>query len=763
MSGPSRPNRPSIPPGSACPVCGSMLHAEDWHYEGADESYEEFTPTPGLRPSAKTTAPRTAPKSTSATPAKTPPGAKSAPTKSAAKPAAPPPAARVMPTRAGVKPAPQPRSAKLKNFAWHDKFVYTEKGTLKATAGNVQLILNYDPMWRDVLAYDEFADCIVTTKKPPWAKFAHLVVAGGVQMGDWTDHDTLLLAAWLGMEYQLSVTSSVAFEGATAASKTRAIHPVRDWIVGLKTSLMGAAWLKVNGKKMAARKHAKNPTPTALDTWLVRICGCEDTPYIRAVGAKFLIGLVARVMKPGCKLDTLPVFEGPQGVLKSTMLRLLCTGHRDADPEDWFLDTQVELGTKDSYQILRRKWLVELAELASMRRTDHLHMKQYVSQQIDTYRPSYGRQTISKRRQCGFAATTNDEKYLKDDTGARRFWPVPVGVIDLNQLTKERDLLWIEALARYEAGESWWLDTPELVEAHGEMVEARRAADPFEGQIAQWLATLPLDQQYTGVSTRQVIERWQPIDAISQKPRAVDWGKTNRQDEVRAGGLLTNAGWRYKRRVTLTGNARGWRYSLYPRESVDILADGSIIERGTGRVIRGTVSGSNLRPMRDNMDLDDPTVKAPGAKKTPVGGKRPAPVTAAKTTNTTKMVKGPAGAKRAAGDKTKDSAGGTAGGRSRSGTGMVGIPSAGNPTMITAGLMNGRAQQDRESHKRDLLAALATLNDNEGTLLAIAGALPENHPLAGRRPAVESILTLLRSDGLVTASLVGKFRVYKLK
>jgi hypothetical protein len=708
-----------------------MLHGEDWHYEGNDESYEEFTPAPGLRP-AKTIAKTSVPKPPAAA-AK--PIAKSSPSTgkpvAPAKPAPAAPAAKVMPTRAGIKPAPQARNQKLKNFAWHSSFVYTEKGTLKTTAGNVALILNYDPMWRDVLAYDEFADCIVTTKKPPWAKYPHLIPARGVNTGDWTDDDTIRLAAYLGMDYQLSVTSAVAYEGAMGASKVRAIHPVCDWLRGLKTSPVGSAWLKTNGKKLAARKTAKNPAPTPLDTWLVRICGCEDTPYIRAVGAKFLIGLVARVMKPGCKLDTLPVFEGPQGVLKSTMLRLLCTGHRDADPEDWFLDTQVELGTKDSYQILRRKWLVELAELASMRRTDHLHMKQYVSQQIDTYRPSYGRQTVSKRRQCGFAATTNDEKYLKDDTGARRFWPVPVGTIDLNQLAKERELLWIEALVRFEAGETWWLDTPELVEAHGEMVEARRAADPFEGQLAQWLGTLPLDQQYTGVSTRQVIERWQPIDSISQKPRAVDWGKTNRQDEVRAAQLLRNAGWRYKRRVTLTGGARGWRYSLYPRENVDILADGSIIERATGRVIRGSAPEGNLRPLRDNVD-------EPVEPKTPAGAKKAA-------TKKPAMDKG----KGTAGDK------GAAGGPSRS----VGGSSGG---LITASLLPDRVRQDREANKRDVLAALAGLNDGEGTVLAVTGALPDNHRLAGRRSAVEALLTMLRADGKVTAQTVGSFRIFRI-
>jgi hypothetical protein len=229
-----------------------MLHGEDWHYEGNDESYEEFTPAPGLRP-AKTIAKTSVPKPPAAA-AK--PIAKSSPSTgkpvAPAKPAPAAPAAKVMPTRAGIKPAPQARNQKLKNFAWHSSFVYTEKGTLKTTAGNVALILNYDPMWRDVLAYDEFADCIVTTKKPPWAKYPHLIPARGVNTGDWTDDDTIRLAAYLGMDYQLSVTSAVAYEGAMGASKVRAIHPVCDWLRGLKTSPVGSAW----GPRTPTRSYA---------------------------------------------------------------------------------------------------------------------------------------------------------------------------------------------------------------------------------------------------------------------------------------------------------------------------------------------------------------------------------------------------------------------------------------------------------------------------------------------------------------------------
>ena len=143
------------------------------------------------------------------------------------------------------------------------------------------------------------------------------------------------------------------------------------------------------------------------------------TAYLRSVGPKWLIAAVARIYRPGLQGRPRIVFEGPQGVGKSTCLRILAG-------DEWFADEIADLGTKDSAQDLRGKWIVELAEVAALRRAALERMKAFISRNVDHYRPSYGRRSMDFPRQCVFAGTTNADAYLADETGNRRFWPVKV-------------------------------------------------------------------------------------------------------------------------------------------------------------------------------------------------------------------------------------------------------------------------------------------------------------------------------------------------
>ena len=165
--------------------------------------------------------------------------------------------------------------------------------------------------------------------------------------------------------------------------------------------------------------------------------GVPDSPFVRAVGAKWMISAVARIFKPGCKADCALILEGLQGLGKSTAARVI------ADP--WFSDEIAEFGSKDAAMQLSGVWVIELAELDSMNRAGVDVVKSFISRSNDRFRPPYGRRVTEVRRQCVFVGTVNGNDYLKDETGGRRFWPVQCESIDIDALRRNRTQLWAEA------------------------------------------------------------------------------------------------------------------------------------------------------------------------------------------------------------------------------------------------------------------------------------------------------------------------------
>lgn len=215
-----------------------------------------------------------------------------------------------------------------------------------------------------------------------------------------------------------------------------------------------------------------------LDRWLTTYLDAKDNALTREFGRKTLIAGVRRVRQPGCKFDTVLVLEGEQGRGKSTALAIL------AGDLEYFTDQDIfHLPSKEQRENIAGKWIVELAELAGLRRTENERSKSFITRQFDRGRNAYARFGGDQPRRCVMIGTTNPDEYLNDPTGNRRFWPVKVGSVDLKALRRDRDQLWAEAAYAEAADEGLTLD-PELYADAGARQAARLEFDPWEDKLA---------------------------------------------------------------------------------------------------------------------------------------------------------------------------------------------------------------------------------------------------------------------------------------
>lgn len=150
---------------------------------------------------------------------------------------------------------------------------------------------------------------------------------------------------------------------------------------------------------------------------------------------------------------------------------------------DWFTDELADLGTKDAALQVHGPWIIELAELDAMSRSEASRIKALISRQTDRFRPPHGRHLIEVPRDSVFVGTVNPDTYLKDEIGGRRFWPIRCSAIKIEELRRDRDQLWAEAVERFKAGESWWIDSKELIAAAAEEQRERYDRDPWQSLI----------------------------------------------------------------------------------------------------------------------------------------------------------------------------------------------------------------------------------------------------------------------------------------
>jgi len=350
---------------------------------------------------------------------------------------------------------------------WRDKLLCAATGAVKAVRENLVLALDGMPLpdggilagieeARGVIAFNEFTNNVEKTADTPW----------GTRAGVWEEVDELEMGNWLTREHYLPSMPRGTLEEAVAMVAWRhRYHPVRAEFEALR-----GTW----------------DQEKRLGTWLARACMEEDEldaglqGYLARVGTWLLMGICARIIQPGCKFDFMTIFEGPQGVGKSTLAKVLGGEH--------FADTGLVLGEKDSYQNLQGVLIYEWGELDALSKADVRKVKQFISSQKDRFRASFDRRPKDYPRQVVFIGTTNEDHYLVDQTGNRRFWPVRINRhIDLEWVRANRQQLFAEALAYLDAGERFHPSPREQRELFDPQQQQRQVEDAIQAAVLRYL------------------------------------------------------------------------------------------------------------------------------------------------------------------------------------------------------------------------------------------------------------------------------------
>lgn len=336
------------------------------------------------------------------------------------------------------------------------------KGNKQVTVNNFVNAFKSDPLLNGLLAYDMLKETIVFTRPSFTAK--------GSKKGDLVN-DTDISIIKGRIERMHGIYNDAKLNDAIEqVSSDNAFHPIKLYLESL-------TWDGV----------------PRIDTFLVEYMGAEDNAYTREAFRKMLLAAVTRIYEPGRKFDTALVFYSEQGAGKSTLIQRLSKG--------WFNDSLTNLSGKESYEAIQFAWLVELAELSALRKSDVEAVKNFISKREDTYRGAYARRVKTHKRQCVFFGSTNDDEFLKDATGNRRFFPVAVKRTRKTHIIFEPkfdaivDQLWAEAMEGYMLGEALTLSDEAEAIAGGTREEFTERT-PIQGLIEEYLDRLfPADYE----------------------------------------------------------------------------------------------------------------------------------------------------------------------------------------------------------------------------------------------------------------------------
>ncbi|MCI9523568.1 MAG: hypothetical protein HFF01_00765 [Erysipelotrichaceae bacterium] len=353
--------------------------------------------------------------------------------------------------------------------SWLAKMETDKRGNYVTTTDNIVLILANDPRLKDSIGgIDRYEQKPVKLGNLPW--WGHNKKDNG-----WKDEDDAALRYLLEKDYKIVAKGKVD-DAIMYTHEQNAFNPVTDYLDTL-------TW---DGTER-------------LDMLFIDYLGSTDNDYTRAVTRKAFTAAIARAYEPGCKYDYMPVLVGAQGIGKSHLLTIM--------GGDWFTDSLTSLAGKEGYEALHGSWIVEMAELTATRKTDVERIKQFISQRNDRYRKAYAKRVTDNPRKCVFFGTTNDNEFLRDYTGNRRFWPLDTDkerrTKDLfKDLPKERDQIWAEAKYRYEQKEPLYLEG-DLLKAAETVQDKYTYKSPKEGIIQDYLE-------------RRLPVNWDELDCFSR-------------------------------------------------------------------------------------------------------------------------------------------------------------------------------------------------------------------------------------------------------
>lgn len=355
---------------------------------------------------------------------------------------------------------------------------------LKST-NNVIAFLKTDPELIDLFKLNLFTENIELSRPPTWdsKREVNSIIC---------DNDIIMLKCYLSIKYHWDVTTNNLYEGVVYCARECSYHPVKNYLESL-------VWDKT----------------LRIDKWLIDYACASDTQYTRAVSRKFLLAAISRIYRPGCKFDNMVILEGDQGIGKSTMCGVL--------GGTWYKELSLfSERDKDTVDAMRGVWIVEVSELANFKRADVEGIKAFISRQVDRVRLSYARLTQNFPRQCVFIGTINPDEdgYLKDKTGNRRFWPVACEKADFKGLAMVRDQIWAEAYNAFKSGDSaLYMEDEQLKQAISEQ-KNREISEPWTETIESWI---DLPANANGPHTSMEIA----LGALELEPAKVgQWEKT---------------------------------------------------------------------------------------------------------------------------------------------------------------------------------------------------------------------------------------------
>ncbi len=326
----------------------------------------------------------------------------------------------------------------------------------------------------------------------------------------WRDADALRLTAWINQSLRIP---KIGLETVHNAVELAAANNQRNSVTDYLGSL---TW---DGTER-------------LSHWLDDCLGVARTPFTEAVARNWLVSMVARAYRPGCKADHMPVLEGLSGVGKSSAIEIL--------GGEWYKAAPQAFGSKAFLEIIVGAWLVEIPDMVGFGRREHSEIISAISTPTDSYRAAYARHAEDHPRTAIFAATSETDEYLQDSRGERRYWPLRCTEIRLDVLRENRDQLFAEAAVRYNEGADW--HSVPLSEARFEQ-SAREEIDIWMDKISEFVTAR------TAISASEVATSCLGIEA----------GKQTRSDQMRISKCLKKLGFSCKTERLGTRVARIYR------------------------------------------------------------------------------------------------------------------------------------------------------------------------------------------------------------